>query len=35
MLKPTDGREYVDLDEEGYDEGLPFEVAERIFALYD
>ncbi|VWC66525.1 hypothetical protein BLA39750_00211 [Burkholderia lata] len=36
MLKPADGREYVDLDEaEGYDEGLPFDVVERISALYD
>lgn len=35
MLQPTNGREYVDLDEEGYDEGLPFDVVDRISALYD
>ncbi len=35
MLQATAGRDYVDLDPEGYDEGLPLELAERIFALYD
>ncbi|CAB3761814.1 hypothetical protein GQ57_09445 [Burkholderia sp. MSh2] len=36
MLQPTSGSVYVDLDEaEGYDEGLPFDVAERLYALYD
>lgn len=35
MLIPVDGTEYVDLDDDQYDDGLPMEIAEQIFALYD
>ncbi|UTY60070.1 DUF4274 domain-containing protein [Massilia sp. erpn] len=36
MLRPVEGSERVDIegDPEGYDEGLPFDIAEAIYALY-
>lgn len=34
MLLPALGSEYVDLDDEQYDNGLPLTIAEQIFALY-
>ncbi|MCW2254682.1 hypothetical protein M2263_000773 [Providencia alcalifaciens] len=35
MLVATVGREYVELEDNNYDEGLPLALAEQIFALYE
>lgn len=35
MLVATAGREYVELEDDKYDEGLPLALAEQIFALYE
>lgn len=35
VMLEASGTENVDLDEDGWDEGLPFAVAERIQALFD
>ncbi|AKU21529.1 DUF4274 domain-containing protein [Massilia sp. NR 4-1] len=36
MLRPVEGSEHVAIegDPEGFDEGLPFDIAETIYALY-
>ncbi len=37
MLRPSSGSEHVNVegDPEGYDEGLPFPIAEAVYALYE
>ena len=34
MLIAVEGTEFVDLDDDQYDDGLPMDIAEQIFALY-
>lgn len=35
MYLPTEGTQWVDIDNENYDDGLPLPIVEKISALYD
>lgn len=35
MLAPVNGSEFVDLDPEGFDDGLPMDVAVALYALFE
>jgi len=35
MLQASSGREYVDINPDDYDDGLPMELVDKLYALYD